>query len=130
MPTYRNDSIEGKGYSVQDYLGNNKSVGVGDVIKTYKILEAPFTKLSDDPYFPLVLVDDPAFASPGTKAGLLNCSVIRVMTNNSGITVKANSSSNPAQITLPVGISLDIPNTGEIESLVFSGTGTVSISGM
>ena len=43
MPTYRNDSTEGKGYSVQDYLGNNKSVGVGDVIQTYKILAVEST---------------------------------------------------------------------------------------
>ena len=129
MPTYRNDSVEGKGYSVEDYLGNNKVVGVGDYVKTYKILGSPFTKTSDSPYFPICVVADYAFSSPATKTGLLGCKVIRLTATTTGISVQWNSSSNPSSLTLPANQSIDFENNGEIESAVFTGTGVVKVEG-
>ena len=127
MPTYRNDgSVSVK---IPDYAGVDVIVEPRRSIATYKILSAPFTKTNDSPYFPLVLVSIPAFSSPGTQTGLLACKVIRVTSESDGISVQANSAANPSVLQLIDGTAMDISNNGEIESLVFSGTGTVKIEG-
>lgn len=126
MPTYRNDGVNT--ISVENSSGISVFVSPGNMIETYKILSSPFTKTSDSPYFPLVNVYEAAFTSPGTKTGLLSCKVIR-LTADGVITVKANVAANPSSLALIDGTAMDIENNGEIESLVFSGTGTVKIEG-
>ena len=126
MPTY---TYTGNGaVSVERYDGAIIHMEKGDSIETYKILGATFIKTSDAPYFPLVKVYESAFASPGTKTGLLSCKVIR-LTAEGEITVKANHASNPSVLSLIDGTAMDIENNGEIESLVFMGSGTVKIEG-
>ena len=125
MPTFRNDG--NVSVYVESLIGK-VSVVPGDSVTTYTILESPFTKTSDEPYYPLVLISDPAFASPGTKTGFLNCKVIRLFTEDE-ISVKANSENNPYVLQLPVGQAIDIENLRRIESLVFIGSGTVKIEG-
>ena len=126
MPTY---TYNGDGVAVvENNLGAMVSLSKGESIETYKILGSPFTKTSDTPYFPLVKVYEASFASPGTKTGLLSCRVIR-LTAEGEITVKANHASNPSVLSLIDGTAMDIENNGEIESLVFVGSGTVKIEG-
>ena len=127
MPTYRNDGSSA--FSVEDTNGNSGFVSPGQIVETYKILPSPFVKTADTPYFSLTKVREAAFSSPGTKTGLLGCSVIRLKANDSGITIKCNVAANPNEFSLPVGTAIDIKNEGEIESLVFIGTGTVQIEG-
>jgi hypothetical protein len=125
MPTYRND---GQSSVYIESLEGKVSVFPGRSVQTYKILGSPFIKVAEAPYFPLVSVYESAFASPGTKTGLLSCKVIR-LTASGDITVKANHADNPYPLALIDGTALDIENHGEIESLVFTGTGTVKIEG-
>lgn len=129
MPTYTLDANYDKSIQVPDCLGNSVNVEPGKSIQTYKILSAPFTKTSDAPYFPIITVVDNAFVVPGTKTGMLGCKVIRLTAPGSSVTVKWNSSSNPASLLLPAGQSLDFDNDGEIEIIVFEGSGTVKIEG-
>ena len=129
MPTYTLDENYNKSIQVLDYLGNSVNVEPGKSIQTYKILSAPFTKIGDAPYFPIITVVDNAFAVPGTKNGMLGCKVIRLTAPGSSVAVKWNSSSNPTSLLLPAGQSLDFENDGEIESIVFEGSGTVKIEG-
>ena len=126
MPTYRNDGD--MTIKVEDANGLSVSVNPGKSVETYKILSSPFAKTSDSPYFPLVKIYEAAFTSPGTKTGLLSCKVIR-LTAEGEITVKANHASNPSVLSLIDGTPMDIENNGEIESLVFVGSGTVKIEG-
>ena len=127
MPTYRNDGSST--FSVEGVNSNSVFVSPGQFVETYKILSSPFVKTSDAPYFPLVRVYEAAFASPGTKTGLLSCKVIRLTAGGEGITVKANVAANTSSLSLIDGTAMDIENNGEIESLVFTGTGTVKIEG-
>ena len=129
MPTYILDSAYGKSIQVEDYNGNSINVEPGRSIQTYKILSAPFSKTSDEPYLPIVVVADNAFVVPGTKTGMLGCKVIRLTAPGGSVTVKWNSASNPTSLLLPPGQSLDFDNAGEIESIVFEGSGTVKIEG-
>ena len=127
MPTYRNDGSVS--ISVENTAGKSVYVEPGKNIETYKILPSPFVKTSDAPYFSLTKVREVAFVSPGTKTGLLGCSVIRLTAKTTGITIKCNLAANPNQFSLPSNTPIDIKNNGEIESLVFIGSGEVQIEG-
>ena len=127
MPTYRNDGSSA--FSVEDTNGNSGFVSPGQIVETYKILPSPFIKTSDSPYFPLVKVYEAAFTTPGTKTGLIGCKIIRLTAGAEGITVTANAAANPFVLSLIDGTAMDIENSGEIESLVFVGAGTVKIEG-
>ena len=129
MPTFRNDDTNGKSYRVEDVNGVTVMVEPGKTIQTYKMLSSPFTKTADTPYFSLTKIADYDFTSPGTKTGLLVCSNIRLTAKVSGIQIQCNSASNPNYFSLPSNTSIDIKNEGEIDSLVFTGTGTVYIEG-
>ena len=128
MPTY---TYTGEGrISTVGINGELLSVGKGESFQTYKIHSGgAIIKTSDAPYFSLTKVRDAAFSSPGTKTGLLACSVIRLFTADEGITFVCNAAANPNSITLPSNQAIDIENKGEIESLIFTGAGTVSIEG-
>ena len=127
MPTFRNDGDTT--ISVEGVAGDSIFVSPGKSVETYKMLSAPFVKTADTPYFPLVRVHEAAFASPGTKTGLLGCKIIRLTASTDSITAKANVAANPYPLSLVDGTAMDIENNGEIESLVFTGTGTVKIEG-
>lgn len=127
MPTFRNDGSVA--ISVKDTTGENVYVEPGKSVQTYKILPSPFVKTSDAPYFSLTKVREAAFSSPGTKTGLLGCSVIRLTAKTTGITIKCNLAANPNEFSLPYNTPIDIKNNGEIESLVFIGSGEVQIEG-
>ena len=129
MPTYTLAQDHQNSLQIEDYLGNSVNVEPGRSIKTYKVLSGPFTKISDEPYFPIAVVVDNAFPVPGIKTDMLGCKVIRLAASGSFVTVKWNSASNPSSLLLPAGQSLDFDNEGEIESIVFEGTGTVKIEG-
>lgn len=126
MPTYRNNSD--KAYRVEDAGGNSVLVLPGQSIETFKILASPFTKMSDTPYFSLTKVSV-NFTSPGIQTGLLSCSVIRLTAKAEGISIKCNVAANTNSYVLPADITIDIKNNGEIESLVFTGAGDVTIEG-
>ena len=127
MPTY---TYNGDGVAiVENNLGAMVSLSKGESVATYKILGAPFVKTSDAPYFSLTKVREVAFVSPGTKTGLLGCSVIRLTAKTTGITIKCNLAANPNEFSLPSNTPIDIKNNGEIESLVFIGSGEVQIEG-
>lgn len=125
MPTYRNDGTVT--VSVEDVNGQTVYVEPSKSVLTYKILSQPFTKTSDTPFFPIVKLSE-NFGSPGTKTGLLNFKVLR-LTAEGDIFVKANHADNPSALSLIDGTAMDIENNGEIESLVFTGSGTVKIEG-
>lgn len=127
MPTY---TYQGNGtVSVVGVDGGSQLVRKGESFTTYKIMiGSDFTKTAEAPYFPLVRVYEAAFVSPGTKTGLLACRVLR-LTPEGDITVKANHADNPYPLALIDGTALDVENNGEIESLIFTGTGTVKIEG-
>ena len=127
MPTFRNDGAAA--ISVEDVSGNSVFISPGKSVETYKILPSPFVKTADAPYFPLVKIYEPTFASPGTKTGLLGCKIIRLTAGADGIMAKANHTSNPSVLSLIDSTPMDIENNGEIESLVFVGSGTVKIEG-
>ena len=127
MPTFRNDGAAA--ISVEGVNGNSVFVEPGRSVETFKILGSPFTKTSDTPYFSLTKVREAAFTSPGTKTGLLGCSVIRLTAKASGITIKCNVAANTNEFSLPSNTAIDIKNNGEIESLVFIGAGEVQIEG-
>ena len=127
MPTYRNDGSVS--VSVENSGGDGVFVKPGESVSTYKILSSPFVKTSDEPYFSLTKVREAAFSSPGTKTGLLGCSVIRLTAKTTGITIKCNLPANPNEFSLPSNTPIDIKNNGEIESLVFIGSGEVQIEG-
>ena len=127
MPTFRNDGSVS--VSVEDINGKSVFVEPGKSIQTYKILPSPFVKTADTPYFSLTKVREAAFSSPGTKTGLLGCSVIRLTAKTTGITIKCNLAANPNEFSLPSNTPIDIKNNGEIESLVFIGSGEVQIEG-
>ena len=127
MPTFRNDGSVS--VSVEDINGKSVFVEPGKSIQTYKILPSPFVKTADTPYFSLTKVREAAFSSPGTKTGLLGCSVIRLTAKTTGITIKCNLAANHNEFSLPSNTPIDIKNNGEIESLVFIGSGEVQIEG-
>lgn len=128
MPTY---TYQGNGtISVEGVDGGSQLVRKGESFATYKVMptNSDFVKTAETPHFPLVSVYEAAFASPGTKTGLLSCKILR-LTASGDIVVKANHADNPYPLSLIDGTALDIENHGEIESLVFTGTGTVKIEG-
>lgn len=128
MPTYRNDA-EDIIFGLKDINGRTITLKPDEILETYKIYDIDgLTETLESPYFPLVKVYESAFVSPGTKTGLLSCKVIR-LTAEGDITVKANHASNPSVLSLIDGTAMDIENNGEIESLVFVGSGTVKIEG-
>lgn len=127
MPTYQNNGTSS--VSVKASSGVTVFVSPGQMVETYKILSSPFTKISEAPYFPLVSVYEANFTSPGTKTGLLSCKIIRLTAGADGISVKANHADNPYPLELIDGTALDIENNGEIESLIFYGSGSVKIEG-
>ena len=129
MPTYRNDSDEII-FGLKDVNERTITLKPNEILETYKIYDIDdLTKTSDEPYFSLTKVIDLAFSSPGTKTGLLGCSVIRLTAKTSGITIKCNLAANPNEFSLPYNTPIDIKNNGEIESLVFIGSGEVQIEG-
>lgn len=127
MPTYRNDGDVT--YRVKDSNGRMVDVAPGKSVLTLKILSSPFTKTADSPYFPLMKVYESAFTSPGTKTGLIDCKKIKLTTSATGITVKANAATNTYTMPLLANSATEIDNDGEIDSLIFAGTGNVKIEG-
>lgn len=128
MPTYRNDTEEII-FGLKDTTGRTITLKPDETLESYKIYDIiGLTKTLESPYFPLVNVYEAAFASPGTKTGLLSCKIIR-LTAEGDIVAKANHADNPYPLALIDGTALDIENRGEIESLVFTGTGTIKIEG-
>ena len=69
--------------------------------------------------FPTVVV---VFATPPFK-------LIKLITSATGITVKANAATNTYTMPLLVNSVTEIDNDGEIDSLIFAGTGNVKIEG-
>lgn len=129
MPTYRNDTEEII-FGLKDTTGRTITLKPDETLESYKIYDIiGLTKTLDTPWFSLTKVNEIGFSSPGTKTGLLTCKVIRLFTEDSGITLKCNSNSNPNVFSIPVNSPIDIENDGEIESLVFIGAGTVNIEG-
>jgi hypothetical protein len=126
MPTYRNDGD--RAFKVEDSSGETVSVNPGFNVSTFKILGAPFTKTSDEPFFSLTRVNV-TLTSPGTQTGLLSCKVIRLTAKASGITMKCNVAANTNVFSLPANVSIDIRNDGEIEALIFIGAGEVTLEG-
>lgn len=128
MPTYRNDTEEII-FGLKDTTGRTITLKPNETLESYKIYDIiGLTKTLESPYFPLVNIFESAFVSPGTKTGLLMTKVIR-LTADGDIVVKANHVDNPFPLELVDNTAIDIENNGEIESLVFTGTGTVKIEG-
>lgn len=128
MPTYRNDTEEII-FGLKDTTGRTVTLKPDETLESYKIYDIiGLTKTLESPYFPFVNIFESAFVSPGTKTGLLSAKIIR-LTAEGEITVKANHADNPYPLELVDGTAMDIENDGEIESLIFTGTGTVKIEG-
>lgn len=129
MPTFKNISTS-ESATVENIYGKTVVVFPGATVETYKLsLPSFLEKISDTPYLPLVKINQ-TVTVPGNITNLLTSKIIRLISSSSGTTVGANSSSNTNVMTLPVNTPLDIENNGEIESLHFTGTGTVVVTGM
>lgn len=126
MPTYTRTG-EGPA-SATDIYGHQVEVVPGDSVETYKILGTGWTKTSDEPYYKLG--SSQTVASPGSATGLIGFSVIRVTTADDEIIVTANAEDNPYAYNLTAGVSVDIANKREIETLFFTGSGTVTVIGI
>lgn len=127
MPTYRNDT--GTSQVVPNLAGNNVVVGAGESIQTYRILGTGWTKTSDEPYFRLTTFRQ-VVTSPGSVTGLSGQRIIRVVTPSDGISMTANAAANPNAYPLTAYAAIDIANDGEIDALIFTGTGTVTVIGL
>ena len=129
MPTFKNNSTS-ESVKITNINGIDIVVNPGEYIQTYKLnLPSFMTKISDLPYLPLTKINQ-TITTPGSISGLLASKVIRIVSTSAGISVGANSSENTSVMTLPANTPLDIENNWEIESLYFTGTGTVVVTGM
>ena len=128
MPTYKNTGLE---YipNLTDINNNKVNLAPSLEIQSYKIYNIPnLTKISDEPYYSLTKVYEPNFTSPGIINNLLDCKIIR-LTPIGDITITFNSSENPNIFNLIDNVPIDIENSKEIESIIFTGSGTIKIEG-
>ena len=129
MPTYRNDGKDT--FSVVDVDGNTALVVPGMSVKTYAYLVAPMTRTADDPYFPIALKNVAVtVAGTASETDLISCKILRLFTTDTGISVKVDSANSTYSMLLFQDQVQDIVNKGEINSLHFTGTGTVYLVGL
>ena len=127
MPTYLRTADTPA--SVFDKLNDHTVVMPGQSIETYKILVEGWSKTSDQPYFPIATLSQ-TVTSPATVSNLLSQRVIRVVPGADGLSMTANVAGNPNAYPLTKGMPMDILNDGEIEALVFTGSGSVTVIGL
>lgn len=126
MPTYTRTG-EGSA-SVENTSGRMVEVNPGESIETYKILGAGWDKTDDEPYHAIGVTQ--SITSPGTIENLLEYPYLRIIAGAAGITVKANTTTNPNTYPLQNGVALTLENEGRIDSLIFTGAGAVSVVGL
>lgn len=124
MPTYTRTADTTALVEAAD--GSLQIVYPGRTIETFKVLSTGWSKVSDEPYFALAEFSQ-AITAPGTVTGLAEYRIIRVTAGSDGITMTANVATNPYSYPLTGGVSLDIENRGEIDALVFTGSGDVTV---
>ena len=128
MPTYKNNTNES--VMVEDIHGNNAVVPPGFYVETYKYMDSVLTRTADTPYFPLAKINDSVSVSgTGSISGLLDCKILRLTASSSGMAVKVDSASNTFTMPLISNQPMDIENNGEINTLHFTGSGTVGVVG-
>lgn len=127
MPTYTNAT--GTTQVVTASSGAEAVVPNGGSVQTYQILGSGWTKTSDEPYFELATFRE-TVTSPATVSGLIGQKIIRVVTADDDIFMTANVSENPNTYPLTANIAMDILNGGQIDALVFTGAGTVTVIGL
>lgn len=123
MPTYKNNSTVTK-------ILDEESIAPNELIETYQILTDPdFVKVSDEPYYPLVLSTHTiTFSGAETKqvptsGDLLDAGVIRIRTDVD-VTVKPNSANNPYGYVLLADEERDFLNEATIETIFLESTGS------
>lgn len=126
MPTYENTS--GVGRHGRGTAGQLVYIEHGETIQTYQILGDGWTKTSDEPYYAIGRTSTVTVSTTGSATGLLGSKYLELRAQADGITVTANSASNPNSYPLKSGESFWIDNSaGIIDELHFSGGGDVIV---
>jgi len=129
MPTYRNTYSTNYIPNLIDTNNNIVNLAPGDTIESYKLYDNPnLQKILDTPYFKLTKINQ-VVTSPGSFTNLLNINIIRLTANDDSIVVTANFADNPYNLNLIANTPIDIENNENINTLYFTGVGTIKIEG-
>jgi hypothetical protein len=117
MPTYRNDGTFTT--KLVNYKGKEVVMYPGVTIETHEVLGAPFTKISEEPFYSLTEVYG-SVDVPDHISGLKDCKVIRVISGSVAVIMHINAASNTKVLHIPASTMAEFKNDGLIHTLFFS----------